>query len=187
MPAAAASLIMAAFLLGSLVSIPLWVWWARKMNNNRKMLIIAAIMSSIFALPMIFLDDFIGWVIVLFLWGIGIAGMFIIRAVVFADIIDESVIETGKRNEGMYNGFYVFINRLSIVFQAIIFAIVHDLTGFVEGAETQSESAIWGIRLTMAVIPVFFLLVSTLIFWKLYDITPEKSRIIKAKLKELNL
>jgi GPH family glycoside/pentoside/hexuronide:cation symporter len=187
MPAAAASLIMAAFLLGSLISIPIWVWWARKMNDNRKIMIIAAILSSIFALPMIFLDDFIGWVIVLFLWGIGIAGMFIIRAVVFADIIDESVIDTGKRNEGMYNGFYVFINRLSIVFQAIIFAVVHELTGFVEGAETQSESAIWGIRLTMSVIPVFFLLVSTLIFWKFYDITPEKSNIIKAKLKELDL
>ena len=187
MPAAAASLIMAAFLLGSLISIPIWVWWARKMNNNRRLMIIAAIMSSIFALPMIFLDSFLGWIIILFLWGIGIAGMFIIRAVVFADVIDESVIETGKRNEGMYNGFYVFINRLSIVFQAIIFAVVHELTGFVEGAETQSESAIWGIRLTMSVIPVFFLLVSTLIFWKFYDITPEKSNDIKAKLKQLNL
>jgi len=187
LPAAAASLIMVAFLLGSLISIPLWVKYARKINNNRKIMIIAAIMSSIFALPMMFLDTFIGWVIILFLWGIGIAGMFILEAVVFADIIDESVIETGKRNEGMYNGFYIFISRLAIVFQAIIFAVVHDLTGFVEGAETQSESAIWGIRLTMSVIPVFFLLVGTLIFWKLYDITPEKSNIIKAKLKELDL
>ena len=187
MSAAAASLIMVAFLLGSLISIPLWVKYARKVNNNRKVLIITAIMSSIFALPMMFLDNFIGWVIVLFLWGIGIAGMFILRAVVFADIIDESVIDTGKRNEGMYNGFYIFINRLAIVFQAIIFAVVHELTGFVEGAETQSETAIWGIRLTMSVIPVFFLLVGTLIFWKVYDITPEKSNIIKAKLKELDL
>lgn len=187
LPAAAGSLLMVAFLLGSLISIPLWVKYARKVDNNRKIMIIAAFMSSIFALPMIILDTFIGWAIILFLWGIGIAGMFILEAVVFADIIDESVIETGKRREGMYNGFYVFINRLSIVFQAIIFAVVHELTGFVEGAETQSESAIWGIRLTMSVIPVFFLLVGTLIFWKLYDITPEKSNIIKAKLKELNL
>ena len=187
LPASAASLIMVAFLLGSLISIPLWVWWARKINNNRKVIITTAIMSSIFALPMLILDNFIGWVIVLFLWGIGIAGMFILRAVVFADIIDESVIDTGKRNEGMYNGFYIFINRLAIVFQAIIFAVVHELTGFVEGAETQSESAIWGIRLTMSVIPVFFLLVGTLIFWKVYDITPEKANIIKARLKELNL
>jgi GPH family glycoside/pentoside/hexuronide:cation symporter len=187
LPASAASLIMVAFLLGSLISIPLWVWWARKINNNRKVIITTAIMSSIFALPMMILDNFIGWVIILFLWGIGIAGMFILRAVVFADIIDESVIDTGKRNEGMYNGFYIFINRLAIVFQAIIFAVVHELTGFVEGAETQSESAIWGIRLTMSVIPVFFLLVGTLIFWKVYDITPEKANIIKARLKELNL
>ncbi|MHA1257932.1 MAG: MFS transporter, partial [Promethearchaeota archaeon] len=50
MSAAAASLIMVAFLLGSLISIPLWVKYARKVNNNRKVLIITAIMSSIFAL-----------------------------------------------------------------------------------------------------------------------------------------
>ena len=87
----------------------------------------------------------------------------------------------------MYNGFYLFINRLATVFQAIIFAVVHELTGFVEGAETQSESAIWGIRLTMSVIPVFFLLVGTLIFWKFYDITPDKADMIKARLKELDL
>jgi Na+/melibiose symporter-like transporter len=163
------------------------VWWARKKEDNRKVMIIAAILSSIFALPMIFLSDLIGWIIVLFLWGIGIAGMFIVRAVVLADIIDESVVETGKRNEGIYNGVYVFINRLSIVIQAIIFAIVHSLTGFVEGADTQSESAIWGIRLSMAVIPVFFLLVATIIFWKFYDLKPQKLNDIKAKIKDLNL
>ena len=185
--AAVASLIMAGFLLGSLVSIPFWVWWARKKKDNRKVMIIAAILSSIFALPMVFLSDLIGWIIVLFLWGIGIAGMFIVRAVVFADIIDESVVETGKRKEGMYNGFYIFINRLSIVIQAIIFAVVHSLTGFVEGADTQSESAIWGIRLSMAVIPVFFLLVATIIFWKLYDLKPEKLNDIKVKIKDLDL
>lgn len=186
-PAAVGSLIMAGFLLGSLISIPIWVWWARKIKNNRKVMIIAAIMSSIFALPMIFLSDLIGWIIVLFLWGIGIAGMFIIRSVVLADIIDESVVETEKRNEGMYYGFFLFINRLSIVIQAIIFAIVHELTGFVEGSDTQSELAIWGIRLSMAVIPVFFLLIGTLIFWKFYDLKPEKMNEIKSKLNELNL
>ncbi|MFX0072285.1 MAG: MFS transporter [Candidatus Hermodarchaeota archaeon] len=186
-PAATSSLIMAGFLLGSLISIPLWVWWARKKQDNRKVMIVAAILSSIFALPMIFINDLFGWIIILFLWGIGIAGMFIIRSVVLADIIDESVVETQKRNEGMYYGFFLFINRLSIVIQAIIFAVVHQLTGFVEGADTQSETAIWGIRLSMAVIPVFFLVVATIIFWKFYDLKPEKLSKIKAKIKDLDL
>jgi Na+/melibiose symporter-like transporter len=74
-----------------------------------------------------------------------------------------------------------------MVIQAIIFAIVHDLTGFVEGADTQSETAIWGIRLSMAVIPVFFLVVATIIFWKFYDLKPEKLSKIKAKIKDLDL
>jgi GPH family glycoside/pentoside/hexuronide:cation symporter len=187
MPSAVASLIMAGFLLGSLVSIPIWVIWARKKKDNRKVMIITAIFSSIFALPMIIINDLIGWIIILFLWGVGIAGMFIIRAVVFADIIDESVVQTGKRNEGMYNGFYIFISRFAVVIQAIIFAMVHQLTGFVEGADTQSDLALWGIRLSMAVIPVFFLLIGAIIFWKYYDLTPEKLEQIKQKLKELNL
>lgn len=186
-PAATSSLIMGGFLLGSLISIPIWIWWARKKQDNRKVMIVTAIMSSVFALPMIFINDLLGWIIILFLWGIGIAGMFIIRAVVLADIIDESVVETQKRNEGMYYGFFLFINRLSIVIQAIIFAVVHELTGFVEGADTQSESAIWGIRLSMAVIPVFFLVIATIIFWKFYDLKPDKLVDVKAKIRDLDL
>ncbi|MBD3256343.1 MAG: MFS transporter, partial [Candidatus Lokiarchaeota archaeon] len=186
-PAATSSLIMGGFLLGSLISIPLWIWWARKKQDNRKVMIVTAILSSIFALPMIFINNLFGWIIILFLWGIGIAGMFIVRAVVLADIIDESVANTQDRNEGMYYGFFLFINRLSIVIQAVIFAVVHDITGFVEGAETQSELAIWGIRLSMAVIPVFFLVIATIIFWRFYDLKPDKLEDIKARIIDLDL
>ena len=69
----------------------------------------------------------------------------------------------------------------------MIFSTVHILTGFVEGADTQGPLAIWGIHVAMALIPGIIMMLGTIIFWKYYDITPEKSAITHAQLKELNL
>ncbi len=187
LPAVYSTIIMAGYLISSLVSTPIWIKFAKKINDNRKVLIIGAIVSCIFTLPMTFLVDLTSWVIILILWGVGIAGIFAVSRPIFADIIDESVTRSGKRNEGLFNGVNAFLMRFAIVAQAIIFAVVHDLTGFVEGADTQGGLAIWGIQLTIGVIPMIFLLIGTLLFWKLYDLTPAKVQEIQAKLKELDL
>ncbi|GAG87490.1 unnamed protein product, partial [marine sediment metagenome] len=183
-PAIYSTIVMAGYLVSSLVSTPIWAKLAKKTDDNRKIMIAGAILSCVFTLPMTFLTDITSWVIILILWGIGIAGIFAVSRPVFADIIDESITITGKRNEGLFNGVNSFVIRFSIVAQAIIFAVVHTLTGFVEGADIQSAEAIWGIQLTLGIIPMFFLLFGTLVFWKFYDLTPTKVLEIKAKLKE---
>ena len=76
---------------------------------------------------------------------------------------------------------------MSFVIQAISFAIVHTLTGFVEGADTQSELALWGIHIHMALLPMIFMFIGSFILWKYYDLTPEKVKINKEKLAELGL
>jgi Na+/melibiose symporter-like transporter len=68
-----------------------------------------------------------------------------------------------------------------------MFTIIHKTTGFVENAEIQSELAQWGIRFTLALIPLVCTLLTLLIFWKIYDLTPERVDSIKARLKELKL
>jgi Na+/melibiose symporter-like transporter len=98
-------------------------------------------------------------------------------------VIDESVIETGKRREALFGGFRFFFGRLAMVIQAITLALVHELTGFSEGAAVQSQTAVFGIALHTGIIPAIFMAIGTLIFWKFYDITPEKSARIKAQLK----
>jgi len=116
-----------------------------------------------------------------------LAGLFIIGGTVFADVIDENIVTTKQRNEGLFNGFNAFIYRFSIVIQAIIFGVVHELTGFDEGAVTQSDLAIVGIHISMALIPGIFMLFGTAIFWIYYDLTPKKSEKIRSKLKEFGL
>ena len=108
----------------------------------------------------------------------------------FSDVIDENIIQTHMRNEGLFGGIRFFVTNFSRVTTAVIIAIVHVLTGFIEGEQDitlQPAEAIFGIQLHTGIIPALFFLVGILIFWKFYDITPEKAEKIKRELKSLNL
>ena len=187
MEASSVALVMAGFLLGSFISIPLWMFIAQKTNNNRKTIFSAAVVITIFTAPLFFIENYFILIIATALWGIGLGGFWVMLGPIFADVIDESVVSTGKREEGIYNGILTFFARISIIIQAITIAIVHTLTGFVEGAETQSATAIIGIRLHFGLIPMIFMLISTIVLWKYYDLTPEKVKILKEKLEQLGL
>jgi GPH family glycoside/pentoside/hexuronide:cation symporter len=128
-----------------------------------------------------------GFIIAMIIWGTVLGGVWVMQLPILGDVIDESVCITGKREEGIYMGFNQFFSRLAIVAQAISFAIVHSLTGFVEGADTQSAQALVGIHIHFAVVPLFAMLAGVIIFWKLYDLTPEKVLANQAKVKELCL
>ncbi len=187
MPASAIILVSMGFLLGSVLSIPLWNKLAQKTNNNRKTFLIACIFMAISAAPLIFTKSYIGIIIGMTLVGVGIGGTWIMLAPVLADVIDESVVRTGKREEGIYNGFQQFFGRIAILIQAITFVVVHTLTGFKEGASTQTPEAIFGIHIHFALMPMIFMLIGCIIFWKWYDLTPDKVKINQDKVKELGL
>ena len=105
----------------------------------------------------------------------------------FSDVIDESIIRTKTRNEGLLGGLRFFVMNLSRVIMSLILMIVHTLTGFEEGEDIQSLEAIFGVQLHTGIIPALFLLVGVILFWFFYDITPKKAKENKNKLKELNL
>jgi GPH family glycoside/pentoside/hexuronide:cation symporter len=175
------------FLIGALISIPIWVKLAHKINNNKKTLLIAVILMTIFTLPLAFFNSVTTLMVMMIFWGISLGGFWILTILVFADVIDNAAVETKKREEGVYNGIRQFFARLAIIMQAISFAVVHTLTGFVEGSETQSAQAVWGISIHFGLIPAVFVIIGGLIFWKWYDLTPEKIEQNKKLLKELAL
>jgi GPH family glycoside/pentoside/hexuronide:cation symporter len=183
------TLLSAGFLVGALISSPLWAFIAQKTNNNKKIMLINSIMLTVFTVPFIFLNNVYVAFIVLILWGFGLGGFWTMLAPVFADVIDESVVKAHKRQEGIYNGFLQFFGRLAILVQAISFATVHTVTGFKEGQPLAAQlgSAIWGIHVHFALIPSIFMLIATLIFWKFYDLTPDKVKLNQDKIIELNL
>jgi GPH family glycoside/pentoside/hexuronide:cation symporter len=187
MEAGAITLIMVGFLIGSFCSIPIWIKIAHKTDNDRKTIIITAFFMAFALILMFFLTSYYLFIIAVAIWGIGLGGFWAMQSPVLSNAIDENVINTGRREEGIYSGIQVFFQRLSFVIQAVCFAIVHSLTGFVEGADTQSELAVWGIMVHMALIPMVFMFIGAIILWKFYDLTPDKVQQNKAKLAEMGL
>jgi len=174
-------------MLGALISIPFWAKFTKKTEDNRKTWLICAVFMAIFAAPLTFMTSLIGDLIILFLWGLAFGGFWIMITPTYSDVIDESVVESGRRKESTYGGLRQFFVNLARVIQALTLAFVHELTGFVEGASTQSPLAQFGIQLHFGLIPAIYLAIGVIIFWKFYDLTPEKVKENKAKLLQMNL
>jgi GPH family glycoside/pentoside/hexuronide:cation symporter len=187
MEASAITLIMVGFLLGSMLSVPFWIFFSRKLKNDRKAIIIASFVLAIFTAPLIFLEEYILVIIAVAIWGFGLGGWWILQSPVFADVIDESVILTSKREEGLYNGVQMFFARMALIIQALSFAIIHTFTGFNESIETQSAFAKFGIHVHLALLPMIFIILTGIILWKWCDLTPEKVKANRAKIAEIGL
>jgi GPH family glycoside/pentoside/hexuronide:cation symporter len=166
--------LMAAMLGGSLIAIPFWVKLSHRLNDNRKMLLIVSTVLTVTFAPMIFTETLLG-------------GIWFMVYPVFGDVIDHIVVQRKKRQDGVFMGFRAFAARLSLAVQAITFAVVHKLCGFVEGATDQSPEAVWGIHIQSAVVPIGLMIVGIFFFWKLYKLTPEKMKIVKEQLMQLGI
>lgn len=189
-------LLAAGFLIGGMISIPFWIKLSRKVKNNKTMAVIGGLTLAFGTLPLAFFIGLTDAIILVMILGFCIGNFWTLGSVYFADVLDEYTLSIEKNKKGTVVGVRVFIDRFTLAAQAIIFAAVHTLTGFPEGAATYSEFsaqsptpelALIGIRLHMAVIPAILVFLGTLVFWKWYDLTPTKMESIRIRLNELNL
>ncbi|MHA1255846.1 MAG: hypothetical protein ACTSPS_09640 [Promethearchaeota archaeon] len=75
---------------------------------------------------------------------------------------------------------------MKLVFQAIIIAVVHIATGY-NREGTQTDLALWGVRVYGAVIPAILCFIAFLILIIWYDLKDEKKEKLFAALKEKGL
>ena len=181
------SYLLLGFIITGLISVPIWAKITQKLGDFKKTLIIATLLTVFLTIPFYFVNSLIFAIIVIAIIGIGIVGISVMILPIFGDLLDEATVRNGRRQEGFYVGFRTIFARISIIIQAVTFALIHLLTGFEPGSATQSPRAIIGIRIQLTIIPVILLIIGVAIFWKFYDLTPEKKEGIKKQLKELDL
>lgn len=181
------TLIMAGLLLGMFISMPIWAKIADKIDNDRKTMIIAAFALTIMTGLLFFVNDYMTLLFAMFIWGTCEGGYWVMMDPVRSNAIDESVLLTKRRKEGIYQGFQTFVSRAALVGQAVSFSTVHTLTGFVEGSDTQTPEAIRGIQIHYAVIPMIFMLIASIILWRFYKLTPPIVKANKEKLIEMGI
>ncbi|MHA1562392.1 MAG: MFS transporter [Promethearchaeota archaeon] len=189
-------LIMGGMLLGALISTPLWVFISQRVNDNKKMGLVTGFLMVATFIPMIFVNGVIPWVISIFFFGISLGGQWFINPPMMGDVMDSMAVKTGKREQSLYYGFQTFVIRFGEAFKAFVIAVAHLATGFKEGNATLADMTnavddidlvLFGIRVHTAIVPAILVLICTLLFWKYYDLTPEKIEENRLKLDELGI
>jgi len=181
------SYLLLGFIVTGLLSVPLWGIIAKKLGDFKKVLILGSLLTILFTIPLLFINSLLSAIIATALLGVGIIGINVMIFPLFGDVIDEATVKNGTRQESFYVGFRGLFARVSIIIQAVSFGLIHIFMGFEPGSTTQSSSAILGLRIQLAIIPMIIMIIGTILFWKYFDLTPERKEQIQAKLKDLNL
>jgi Na+/melibiose symporter-like transporter len=172
-------------LVGALVSVPLWTTLSNRVKNNQFLITMAAIGIAITSFPMTFISGYLGFTIAMFFWGMAFGGFWLLMTPAMSDVIDESVVKTGKREDAVMLGFRAFFGRLSYAMQALSFFVVHWATGF--DSENLTSLAIFGIHIHLAILPTIYVLIGAFIFWRLNTLNPDKMDKIHQQLDKMNL
>jgi GPH family glycoside/pentoside/hexuronide:cation symporter len=100
-----------------------------------------------------------------------------------ADICDEDELDTGVRREGIYFAVYNWWWKVAVSIATVISGYLQRLTGFIEGAATQSDSTMLWIRVWEIGLPPALCLIGFLLLVR-YPLSEERVYEIKAILKE---
>jgi glycoside/pentoside/hexuronide:cation symporter, GPH family len=178
-------ILFATFLNAAIISVPFWIWVAKKIRNNKKTALIGGYSLTIGVLLTAFYINIFDSIIYQTILGFTMGNFWALMTIYFSDVLDERMTITKIPNRGATVGISAFFTRLSRAVQIAVFTIIHIVTGFDETSSTQILSAQIGIRFHMSVIPAIIMFICTLIYWKFYPITPEIWMQNKQKLKEL--
>jgi GPH family glycoside/pentoside/hexuronide:cation symporter len=133
-----------------------------------------------------FIQDRFQGIIVLFFFGMGMAGPIYIIDLILSDIIDEDEVNTGTRREAGYYGVKAFLYKLSSVFVFLTVGLVFTNVGWVVyEPEKVTAEVIFGLRALMFIFPAIALVISVLVIYK-YPLHGEKLAIVKEKLQKIH-
>lgn len=169
--------------LGIIISFPLW-WKVYAKKGPKFGLSLGMIIFCVGMIPLFLAEDFISLTVIGIFPGLGVTGVLMTEPVLSA-AIDYDEIKTGKRREATFGGIGAFLARLSMIFSAFALIAVQLLSGFDPNLESQTPTALIGLRISMSLVPALGLLIGLIIF-KFYPLNYKKFTEQQEKLKVLH-
>ncbi|MBD3197291.1 MAG: MFS transporter, partial [Candidatus Lokiarchaeota archaeon] len=167
------TIISAIFLVSVIIALPIWSKVGDKVGNQ-KAFQYGTIITTFLFIPLLFVSDIIGTSIAVGLVGMGIGAIWVLMYPCFSDVVDDIVIKTGERREGILTGIRTFFGRAPIILQGVLFWVVHELTGYLPGVPAgpaaQPVTAQFGIRFLMVVVPMIFYFIGFIMMTKFYEL-----------------
>lgn len=129
------------------------------------------------------------WLLLLaILAGIGASVGYLIPWSMLPDVVDLDELNTGLRREGVYYGFFVFLQKLGISLGLAISNLIFAAAGYINDPEpgppfpAQPDGVLLALRLFVSLVPVLILLLSFPIVYK-YPLTAERHAQIRTELQ----
>lgn len=117
--------------------------------------------------------------------GIGVSIGFLIPWSLLPDVVDHDELLTGQRREGIFYGFFVFLQKFGIAVGLFLQGQVLEWAGYVQlqgnVIPQQPDTALLALRLLATVVPVCLLLASIVVVY-FYPITEKKLAEIQVEL-----
>jgi len=122
--------------------------------------------------------------------GGGVSISYLIPWSMLPDVIELDELETGQRREGVFYGFFVFLQKLGISLGMAVSNYVLEATGYVnqvagQPPPAQPPAVQLALRLFVSAVPAGILLISFLAV-RAYPITRERHSQIRAELQQRN-
>ena len=170
-----------------------FVWiliWARVSERigKKRVYYLGATVFVFVLLALFFVQP--GQVVLLFvlaiLASIGLSVGYLIPWSMLPDVIELDELQTGQRREGVFYGFFVFLQKLGLSLGLFVSGWALQLTGYIKGAPGQPDpvqppSALLALRILVGPVGAAILLLSFIAVY-LYPITKEKHAEIRAQL-----
>ncbi len=119
-----------------------------------------------------------------FLAGFGISVCYLIPNAMLPDTIEYDELQTGQRREGIFYGFFVFLQKTSLALGTFVVGQALAAAGYLSStgqAVAQPESALTAIRIAIGPLPAVAILIGMLFTWR-FPITREKHADIRRQL-----
>ena len=176
-----------AYFIAILVALPFWVWFAAKYGIV-KTYIIGLFLSAVSFIPYLWITTLEEAIIFAFLRGVAGSCSTLMILPIISDCYDEVTIACGRHQEATLLGIRTIFIRCSVIFQALIIAWIHIITGYNQSPNAiQTSLAVWGIRVHQALIPMILCFIACVIIILWYDLKGEKKLTMKAKLRKMGL
>ena len=154
--------------LAAFVAIPAWTWLAGRIGKKKTYIVatFAYCLTVLSWLPAAPDQDLliIGRGILV---GLTNTGMLMTAVAMLPDTIEFDQLKNGLRREGVFSGIWMAIEKAGNALGALVFGVVLSIMGFVEStggvAVQQTDSALTGILVAFAILPVVLMLTGLLI------------------------
>ena len=170
-------------LLSAIMFLPLILWLAKRLEKKTVFIVATAswvaVQLSILLIPQG--AKMLAYVVA-FPAGLGVSSAHVLPNAMSPDVLEVDELMSGRRQEGIYAGFNVFIRKLST---GLVLSIIGPLlawSGYAASEVEQASGALTAIRLLMALLPAALLLASICVAWA-YPITRQKHAEVQAELE----